>query len=280
MRATPLGLRASALLGLVAALRLGALPPLPHHVVFGVVRDEFGVPLTASGGEITLETLEGKVLRSSVTPGLAAGVNYRMEVPMDAGLTSGDYVPTATRPTAPFRMKVTLGTRSYVPMELKVNWARLGQPAHESRVDLTLGEDTDGDGLPDAWERAMIQTGRLNMGIGDFSPTHRINGNALTVMESYRAGTYAWDPKDGFRLDIQGMDAGGAMLQFTALRGRSYTVVGSDDLKSWNPVSFRVHGEAGSDRSFYQTTVLKPVRVIVQGKDGGAAPKFFRLMVN
>ena len=30
----------------------------------------------------------------------------------------------------------------------------LGKPSETTRLDLTLGEDSDGDGLPDAWERA------------------------------------------------------------------------------------------------------------------------------
>ena len=257
-----------------------AFPPLPHHTVFGLVRDELGTPLTAPGGEITLETLSGTTLKTVVAPGAAAGVNYRIEVPIDAGLTSDAYLPSAMQPTAPFRMKVKLGTRTYVPMEMKVDWARLGQPAEQSRVDLTLGEDTDGDGLPDAWERMMIQSGKLALSLAQFSPTNRLNGNALTVMESYVAGTYAWDPKDGFRLDIQSMKEGRPVLQFMALRGRSYTVDSSADLVQWSRVRFRVQGDAlGQERSFYQGTLLKQIRVEVTGLPRENPPTFFRLNV-
>ena len=257
-----------------------AFPPLPHHTVFGLVRDELGTPLTAPGGEITLETLSGTTLKTVVAPGAAAGVNYRIEVPIDAGLTSDAYLPSAMQPTAPFRMKVKLGTRTYVPMEMKVDWARLGQPAEQSRVDLTLGEDTDGDGLPDAWERMMIQSGKLALSLAQFSPTNRLNGNALTVMESYVAGTYAWDPKDGFRLDIQSMKEGRPVLQFMALRGRSYTVDSSADLVQWSRVRFRVQGDAlGQERSFYQGTLLQQIRVEVTGLPRENPPTFFRLNV-
>ncbi len=269
--------------GLVAwtwAPHATAFPPLPHHTVYGLVRDELGTPLTAAGGEITLETLSGSTLKTVVSPGAGAGTNYRIEVPIDAGLTTDAYLPTAMQPTAPFRMRVKLGTRTYVPMEMKVDWARLGQPAEQSRVDLTLGEDTDGDGLPDAWERMMIQSGRLGLSLAQFSPTNRMNGNPLTVMEAYVAGTYAWDPKDGFRLDIASMEGTRPVLQFTALRGRSYTISGSDDLKSWQEVSFGVHSAAGWPVTFLTTNKLTRVRVVVSVPAGAAPPKFYRLQVN
>jgi hypothetical protein len=128
-----------------------AFPPLPPHTVYGLVRDEFGNPLISTGTELMLETLAGTTITTAVVPKLDAGVNYRIEVPVDAGLTSDLYRPTAMRPSAPFRIRVRIGGRTYVPIEMKASMALLGQPAKSSRVDLTLGEDTSGDGLPDAW---------------------------------------------------------------------------------------------------------------------------------
>jgi hypothetical protein len=57
-------------------------------------------------------------------------------------------------------------------------------------------------------------------------------------------------------------------------------VSGSDDLQNWKPLSFRVQGAASdAPRSFYQTTQLQRVRVVVGGDAGGAAPKFYKLLV-
>ena len=270
-------------LGLAAVGAMGvglAFPPLPHHTVFGLVRDELGTPLSSASAEVTLETLSGTTLKTVLSPGTEAGVNYRIEVPIDAGLTSDAYLPSALQPTAPFRMRVKLGTRTYVPMETKLSLAKLGQPAESSRVDLTLGEDADGDGLPDAWERAMIQSGKLNMTLEQFGPGARINGNALTVMEAYVAGTYAWDPKDGFRLDILARDGGVPVLEFMTLRGRSYMISASSDLKEWRGAAFVVEGDAtGRERAFFQPQSLQKVRVRVSNNPGDAVPKFFRLNV-
>lgn len=272
---------------LFIAVLLGALghtalafPPLPHHTVYGLVRDEFGNPLISAGTELTLETLAGTTITTRVVPGLEAGVNYRIEVPVDAGLTSDLYRPTAMLPAAPFRIRVKIAGRTYLPIEMKANLALLGQPAQSSRVDLTLGEDTDGDGLPDAWERSVIAAGKLGLTLEGLKPGDRLNGNPLSVLDAYLAGTYAWDPKDGFRLDIVSFSQADPVLEFVALRGRSYTVVGSDDLQGWKPMRFRMDGvNSDSPRSFYQTTQLQRVRVVVGGEAGEAAPKFYKLLV-
>jgi len=269
----------AALLGVLGHQAL-AFPPLPHHTVYGLVRDEFGNPLISPGTELTLETLAGTTITTTVVPGLEAGVNYRIEVPVDAGLTADLYRPTAMRPTAPFRIRVKIAGRTYLPIEMKANMALLGQPAQSSRVDLTLGEDTDGDGLPDGWERSVIAAGNLGLTLEGLKPGDRLNGNALSVLEAYLAGTYAWDPKDGFRLDIVEFSVADPVLEFVALRGRSYTVSASDDLQTWKPMSFKVQGAAtDSKRSFYQTTQLQRVRVVVAGEAGEAPPKFFKLLV-
>lgn len=257
-----------------------AFPPLPHHTVYGLVRDEFGNPLTASGTELILDTLSGTSLSTSVVAGLEAGVNYRINVPVDAGLTDDLYRPTALRPTAPFRIRVKIAGRTYVPLEMKANMAQLGQPAQSSRVDLTLGEDTDGDGLPDAWERSVIAAGKLGVSLSGLNPNDRLNGNPLSVLQAYIAGTYAWDPKDGFRVDIVQFEGLNPVLEFLALRGRSYSVIGSDDLATWVPVPVQVQGASASGTvNFYQSSQLKQVRVTVPADSGKAPPKFFKLLV-
>ena len=269
----------AAVLGVLGHQAL-AFPPLPHHTVYGVVRDEFGNPLISPGTELTLETLAGTAITTAVVPGLEAGVNYRIEVPVDAGLTSDLYRPTAMRPTAPFRIRVKIAGRTYVPLEMKANMALLGQPAQSSRVDLTLGEDTDGDGLPDGWERSVIAAGNLGLTLEGLKPGDRLNGNSLSVLQAYLAGTYAWDPKDGFRLDIVEFSATDPVLEFMALRGRSYTISASNDLLTWKPMKFRVQGgSSDAPVSFHQTTQLQRVRVVAAGEASDPAPKFYKLQV-
>lgn len=258
-----------------------SFPPLPPHTVYGVVRDEFGNPLISTTTEVILETPAGTTLTTTIVPGLEAGTNYRIEVPVDAGLTPDLYRPTAMNPSAPFRMKVKIAGRTYLPIEMTARMTKLGKASESSRVDLTLGEDTDGDGLPDAWERDTILAGSLGLTLEGLKPGDRLNGNTLTVLDAYIAGTYAWDPTDGFLLEIRETVDSTAIMEFVALRGRSYTISASNDLEAWTPVDFKVQGDpTGSSLRFFKTKSLKRVRVSVQGESGESLPKFFKLNVN
>jgi len=228
------------LLALLLPFAARAFPPAPHHTLYGSVRDEMGAPLQVANAIVVLETATGVQIKTAVVPNLAPGMNYRLPVPMDAGLTADNYRPTALRPSVSFRMKVLIGGVTYLPMEAKANYANLGKPAQSTRLDLTLGEDSDGDGLPDAWERALIDSLGGNLTLADIRPGDDSDGDGLTNLQEYLAGTYAFDPRDGFRLDIVGISNGGPVLEFMAIRGRTYTLHGSADLVTWTPIDFRI----------------------------------------
>src|SRR5690242_4659792 len=77
------------LLGL--CLTASAFPPAPYYLIYGLVRDRYGNPLTSSSAQILLQTPTGAVVASPLVPGYAAGINYQMKVPMDAGETPDLY---------------------------------------------------------------------------------------------------------------------------------------------------------------------------------------------
>src|SRR6185295_12098018 len=195
-----------------STLILSAYPPAPHHLFYGTVRDEYGSQL-ASGAVVILETSAGVQLKTTVVAGLEPGVNYQLEVPMDAGLTSDLYKPTALKPAVPFRMMVVVDGVTNLPIELHGNFALMGQPGQRTLLNLTLGEDADGDGLPDAWERL------INPDISKVNPGDDVDGDGLTNLQEYLAGTYAFDPTDGFTLTISGMNNGKPLMKFLAIRG-------------------------------------------------------------
>ena len=253
---------------------LSAYPPAPFHLFYGMLRDEYGTPINVTGAEVVLETSGGVQVKTPINPGIETAANYRLEVPMDAGLMAAPYQPTALRPFVPFRIKVRIGNVTYLPIEMVGDYANLGQPGQRTRLNLTLGEDSDGDGLPDAWERL------INPDLTKVTPTAEA-GNGLNYLQTYYAGTYAVDPKNGFALNILGFTNGAPRLEFLAVNGRTYTLLGSRDLKTWKAAAFRVPAEGNNAalRGTFQTEAVKAVQLEVANPGDDLPPTYFRLML-
>ena len=217
-----------------------AFPPAPDHVFYGMVRDEYGNPLALPEASLVLESAAGVKVVTSISNGLEPGVNYTLKVPMDAGITADPYKPTALRPTVPFKVQVKIRSTLYLPIEMKGDFSRLGRPGDKTRLDLTLGEDQDGDGLPDAWERVLLAS-RGGGTLQDINPKEDSDGDNLSNLDEYLAGTYAFDDQNGFSLKIIRTNNGNPVLGFMAIRGRTYTVLGSPDLNSWAPRTVQAH---------------------------------------
>lgn len=251
-------------------------PPAPQHVLFGMIRDQYGNPIEDPKAEVILESAAGTILRGQLRPEAEPGVNYYLVVPMDAGFGNDLYKPTALRPTLPFRLKVKVGNRVYLPIEMSANFAHIGQPGEKTRINLNLGEDSDGDGIPDAWERAMAGQNSLE----DFRPDGDADGDGLTNLQEYLAGTYASDPENGFTLKIRKDTLGATVLDFMAIRGRTYTVFGSDDLRQWVPVHFRFPNEdAAAAHANYSATDVQLIHVHPAEVAEQPQYRFYKLMV-
>lgn len=257
-----------------AAFIASAYPPAPFHLFYGMLRDEYGTPINIIGAEVILETSSGVRVKTTVNPGIETAANYRLEVPMDSGLMAAPYQPTALRPFVPFRIKVRIGGTTYLPIEMVGDYTNLGQPGQRTRLNLTLGEDSDGDGLPDAWERL------INPDLTKVTPAADA-GNGLNYLQTYYAGTYAVDPKNGFALSILGFTNGAPKLEFLAVNGRTYTLLGSRDLKTWKPVAFRIPAEGASApaRGSFLTDSVKAVQLEVASPEAEPPPTYFRLML-
>ena len=139
---------------------LHAFPPAPHQTLFGVVRDEQGNPLALPKSSVVLEVPGNPAVTATVRNTTGVDGNYQLTVPMDSGLTAARYKPSALFPAAAFTLKVRIGTVNYVPIEMTGVNGLVAEPGKTARVDLTLGVDSDGDGLPDAWEPEGRPAGR------------------------------------------------------------------------------------------------------------------------
>jgi hypothetical protein len=263
------------LLALASVPEIWAFPPAPHHLFYGMVRDQYGTPIETPGALVVLVSANGKQVSTLVNPGVQPGVNYKLEVPMDAGLTSDLYKATAMKPTMPFQIFVIAGGRTNLPIELKGDFAQMGKPGKQTRMDLTLGEDTDGDGLPDAWERL------INRDITKVNPNDQ-RGNGLSNLQEYLAGIYPANDSQGFRLAITQLTDGQPVMNFMGVQGRYYTVLGSSDLNTWTPVTFRIPAiddASAAPRAFFQATDIDIVEIQAITNGPPTAPLFFKLMV-
>jgi hypothetical protein len=264
----------------VPALLLPALclafPPAPPHLIYGMVRNEMGDPLTLGSGQVILETTNGLQLTTSIAADPDPSVNYRLSVPLDAGIAPDLYKPTALRPFVGFRLKVKIGETTYLPMQIGGSFLNLGRPAQSTRLDLTLGVDTDNDGLPDSWEQlliAMLGGGSL----ASINPGDDSDGDGISNADEYLAGTYAFDPADGFRLALVGGTTAAPLLEFLAIGGRTYTLEASTNLQSWTPTQFRIpaQGPSAPFQSGYRATGVTVLRLEPALAPGVPASSYF-----
>lgn len=263
-----------------SSLILSAFPPALPHTIYGMARDEYGNPLRTNA-TIVLTTSTGLSVSAQVNPDLEPGVNYRLVVPLDSGVKSDAYKAGALQATVPFRIRVTINNATFLPLEMTGDYSLLGQPGKQTRIDLTLGEDTNGNGLPDAWERAMIAARGWSVNLADLNGSSSPGTNGVTLLQEYVAGTYGFEDGNGLNLAIARVEAGTPVLEFLAVRGRSYTIVGSTNLKTWTPMPFRpLLPDADHEPvNNYLSPDVRLLQVAVPATATGTAPVFYKLQI-
>jgi len=269
------------LAGSLLTVAAWAFPPAPDHLIYGYVRDEQGTPLNRPNAEVWLEANDRVLVKVPVVTDPEPGVNYRLAIPVDSGVTGDLYTPNALRPTVPFRLRVKIGNVTYLPIEMSGVANFVTRPGASSRVDLTLGVDSDGDGIPDAWERQLIAGLGGGKTLADINPNDDADGDGLSNLQEYLAGTYAFDPQDGFALSIVSTQGDRPVLEFLAIRGRDYEIQGSADLQNWSRIAFSLTTDAAGTplRNQFRATDTRVRRPVVSPVEG-VQPRFFKLVVH
>jgi uncharacterized repeat protein (TIGR01451 family) len=100
--------------------------------------------------------------------------------------------------------------------------------------------DLNGNGLPDAWELRYFGANHPP-GSG---PNDDPDGDGLTNLEEFRAGTNPLDASSGLRLVATRQDAFTVLLDFPTIGGKSYRLERTDDLSgnSWTIIADNVVG--------------------------------------
>ncbi len=247
-----------------------AYPPAPFHRIYGSVRDTQGTALGTRAGTIILSGAEGQeIVRNFTDSGIGIGINYSLSVRMDSGTTAQLYTVSALRPMLPFTIRVVINNVSYVPLEMTGATWEIGDPSESTRLDLTVGIDSDADGLPDAWEQAVIDgdlSGRL-MGLEDVRPDDDLDGDALTNLQEWTAGTYALDGSDALIPQFIELKNGLARLRFLAIAGRTYSLSSSTDLTNFAPQMFSMDATGVKPGLAYLAEDVRTVDIYVPEGD-------------
>lgn len=224
---------------------VSAFPPVPSYILFGVLRDEGGNTINGPTAEIQL-LKDGLVVgKTPITTGGPPDQTYELTVPLDA-VASGTtlYSAKAVRArTGLFSISVKIASQTFLPLEIKGSLTA-GRGGERVRLDLTLGEDSDGDGIPDAWEfEQLYQAGTTPGPDGwDLSLTDRngdLDGDGQSNYAEYLAGTSAADLSEMLQLQIKELRDAQPRLEFYGRATKTYTIEASSDMRTWRPVSIQ-----------------------------------------
>ncbi len=143
-----------------------------------------------------------------------------------------------------------------------------GQSATSAAGILTVSApvDTDGDGIPDWWmqEHFGHPTGQA----GDHSLAgDDADGDGLTNLDEYRAGTDPRDSASTLRVTAINVDGAGAHITFTSVAGKTYRLEYKDAITdpTWLLAVNNITGQTGT------TTVLDSGAI-------GQSRKFYRVL--
>ncbi len=200
----------------------------PSVIVYGMVRDSFGIRLPPESAMVGAFLGTNETARTAIRP-LLAGANYRFDVNVSDPLTAG---PKEIKPGDLVSIRVRVGGVLQPTIGNSTFIAQGDGPG--VNINLILGVDSDGDGLPDDWEWLMIANsgGQVN-NLSQVGPGRDLDGDGVPDDQEFWNGTFAFLPDDLLRLANLTQHANGRLsFRFLPIEGISYVVEVSPNLDS------------------------------------------------
>jgi len=258
-----------------------AFPPAPYYTLYGMVRDQVGQTVTAEGAEVILLKGGVEVGRTPITSSML-DQNYELQMRIDqnrGGTTF--YSDRAVAAGGLFSMVVSMNGVLFYPIEVAGNLTA-GKGGERVKLDLTLGQDLDKDGLPDVWEAwQLYQAGLYPDANGNWDLTlidknGDFDKDGQSNLLEYIAGTFAGDATETFSLKIIEKLEHSVRFEFYGITGKVYTMESSVDLQTWTRVPFSVGAPGGGNLAYQATEVgIVSAYVVPRALDR----EFYRLSV-
>jgi hypothetical protein len=251
-------------------------PPAPEVLVYGLVKDQYGNPIANTSDKVILQTPSGQQIVTAIQPNFAIGINYALQVPMDSGISPPLYTINVLTNAQPYTLYVVDGGVTNLPIEMVAAPFPMAPPSHLVLKNLTLGTDANHDGIPDAWELAFLQSLGLNIALTNINPNAIYTPDGRTLYQEYLLGNYPYNANP-FAITLVSQHAGSAVIAFTAAAGRTYSVYGSPDLKTWTLLSFSVPAISAQVVNSYFSGQIQPLQIQTVQPSNIPPVQFFRL---
>jgi hypothetical protein len=255
-----------------------AYPPAPEVLIYGIVKDQYGNPIANTSATVILQTPGGAQVVTSIQPNLAVGINYALWVPMDSGINPAPYVTNALTNGALYTLYVYNNGTTNLPIEMAGGPVPMVPPSQRILQNLTLGTSVLGDGIPDGWATAFLQSLGLNIALTNINPNAIYTSDGRTLYQEYLLGNYPYN-SNAFSVTIIKQNAGSALLAFTTTAARTYSVLGSPDLKTWTPLGFAVPSQSAQVVNSYFSPVIQPLQIQTVQPTNAPKAQFFKLVL-
>lgn len=219
------------------------------------------------------------IARVQLRGGVRIRENYRALLPLDMGEGS-PYTSDALPPGVTFTIEAEIAGIRYPAYGIVSDSLLNPEPGASQRLDFTIGEDSDGDKIPDLWELWQLESSGIYEGDERYSLESIGEGDhdndGLSDYDEYIAGVFSFLFIETLNMSAKTVSADG-WIQFELIQaqGQSYQMEATSDLTTWEPIEVTLDGDRETSLSSWSAEDTSIRDIEVKLTSGG--PKFYRV---